>query len=138
MRGSTTFQVVTADLAMILFLTTLAALAVANKRQHEAAVREQLEIASSQSLFRAQPGGVAFPEWLAQQQRDPRQSLTIFVHYRPQGRAAAWERAEEMERQASAAKRPVRLIVEPSDSDEVYASLAYDSPAAAAGSAGLH
>ncbi len=137
------WQLILADLALILFLLTLSALpaaeaergrkladsAASDKDARGAAVAE---IAASQALFRRVAGGPSLPEWLANQPNDPRATLTVFVRHRPGGERSAWETARTLAQEADASGVPVRVIITAGQADEVYASLAYDSVIAAA------
>lgn len=131
------WQLILADLALILFLLSLSALpaAEAESGRHLAAraVQEQKtretaepEVAAAQALFRPVAGGPSLGDWLRAQAPDPRATVTVFAIHTPGAEAAAWARAETLARQARAAGTQVRTIIAAGRADEVYASLAYD------------
>ncbi len=137
-RGGHSWQMILADLALILFLLTLSALpaaeAEAGRGLAARAVREKIEreasepeIASAQALYRAVPGGPPLSEWLAAQAPDPRATLTIFATHTPGGEAAAWSRAGALAAEGRAAGARVRTIIAVGSEADVYASLAYDA-----------
>jgi len=134
------WQLILADLALILFLLTLSALpaaeaeagrqlaarAVQEKSARDSA-RPQAEIAAAQALFRPVTGGPSLGAWLAAQSPDPRATLTIFAVHAPGGEAAAWSRAGTLAAEARAAGARVRTIITAGTEAEIYASLAYDA-----------
>jgi hypothetical protein len=138
------WQLILADLALILFLLTLSALPAAEAetrhrladraaRGEEArAVPASTEIAAAQALFRPVTGGPTLAEWLASQPRDPRATLTVFARYRPGGEAAAWEAARALAAGAAGSGVPVRTIITSGSEADLYASLAYDEITATA------
>jgi hypothetical protein len=140
-RGGHGWQLILADLALILFLLTLSALpaAEAETGQHVAAraAREETdreephpEIAPAQALFRPVPGGPELGAWLAGQTPDPRTTLTIFATHAPGGEAEAWARAETLAAEARGAGARVRTIIMAGKEPDLYASLAYDAQVA--------
>lgn len=145
MRHSTGWQVILADLALILFLLTAAALSEGEAGRNAgggprrgpeggnmtgAAPLQDAQglIAPAQALYRAGPGLPGFAEWLAEQPRDPRAALTIVAQHRPGRAAPAWTNARAMATSASAAGVRARIIIREGEADEIYASLAYDQP----------
>ncbi len=132
------WQLILADLALILFLLTLSALPAAEAesgrkladhgaRGEEArAVPARTEIAAAQALYRPVADGPSLSEWLASQTRDPRTTLTVFARYRPGGEAAAWEAARDLAAGAAGSGVPVRTIITTGPETDLYASLAYD------------
>lgn len=145
-KGGHGWQLILADLALILFLLTLSALPAAEaetgRRLAARAVQEkstreeaQPEIASAQSLFRPVPGGPGLGAWLAAQGPDPRATLTIFATHSQGGEAAAWARAERLAAEARAQGARVRIIITAGKQADLYASLAYDQQMALAGGA---
>jgi hypothetical protein len=132
------WQLILADLALILFLMTLSALPAAEAesgrrladreaRETDARGPARPEVAASQALFRPVAGGPSLGAWLAAQAPDARATLTIFAVHRKGGEAAAWTRAEALAAEARAAGARVRTIIAAGPADEIYASLAYDS-----------
>jgi len=138
-RGGHGWQLILADLALILFLMTLSALPAAEAesgqrladreaRESDARGVPRPEVAPAQALYRAVPGGPGLGAWLAAQQPDPRATLTIFATYRAGGEAAAWGRTEALAAEARASGARVRTIISVGAAEEIYASLAYDAP----------
>ncbi len=139
-RSTGGWQLILADLALILFLVTLSALPAAEARSGrklaDSAASEKdtrgrtgtrSEIAASQALFRAVSGGPSLPEWLASQPRDSRMTLTVFARYRPGGAAAAWVAAQSLADAAAGSGVAVRTIIIAGSDQDIYASLAYDA-----------
>lgn len=131
------WQLILADLALILFLMTLSALPAAEAESgHRLAAIEarekdlrglpRPEIAAAQALYRAVPGGPGIGAWLAAQPRDERTTLTIFAIHTKGGEARAWAGAEALAAEARASGARVRTIITAGDAEELYASLAYD------------
>jgi len=140
-RGGHAWQLILADLALILFLLTLSALPAAEAetarglasravQEKTARAAVEAEVAAAQALFRPVPGGPALGDWLAAQAPDPRATLTIFAVHAPGGEAAAWARAEALASEARARGTRVRTIISAGSSADIYASLAYDTPIA--------
>lgn len=137
-RGGHGWQLILADLALVLFLLALSALPaaeaesgkrLADREAREADVQGFLrpEVAPAQALYRAVPGGPGLAAWLAAQQPDPRTTLTIFATHRAAGEAAAWSRAEALATEARANGARVRTIIAVGETEDIYASLAYDA-----------
>ena len=142
-RGGHGWQLIFADLALILFLLTLSALpaaeATSGKRLADTDAREnealgvlKPEFAPAQALFRPVPGGPSLAAWLAAQAPDPRATLTIFAAHAPGDEAAAWRRAEALAAEARQAGTRVRTVITAGAGDDLYASLGYDERVAEA------
>lgn len=147
--GGHGWQLILADLALILFLLMLTALPAAEAEAgRKAAVRavrgEQAraasvtsEIAAAQALYRPVAGGPTLSEWLAAQPHDPRVTLTIFARYESgnddglERAAAAWEAARGLAASAAGSGVAVRTIITAGGEADLYASLAYDQVQAA-------
>jgi hypothetical protein len=138
-RGGHGWQLILADLALILFLLTLSALPAAEaesgRRLADSEARDKdargpnlPEIAAAQALFRPVEGGPSLSAWLAAQGSDPRATLTIFVTHGEGREAAAWQRAQALAAEARAAGTRVRTIIVAGQAEDLYASLAYDTP----------
>jgi hypothetical protein len=128
-QGGNGWQLLLADLALILFLLTLTAL----PDEDAAVAPPELAaappaIAASQALYRPVERGPSLREWLTSQPLDPRATLTIFVRYRGEEEAQAWRRAQQLAREAAASGARIRTIVAPGEISETYASLAFDDP----------
>jgi hypothetical protein len=137
-RSGHGWQLILADLALILFLLTLSALpnaeaetgrqrAVQENAAREEDTRPRPEIAAAQTLFRPVAGGPSLGAWLTAQSPDPRATLTIFAVHATGGEADAWARAEALSAEARGAGARVRTIIAAGGEAEIYASLAYDS-----------
>ncbi len=138
-RSGHGWQLILADLALILFLLALSALPaaeaeggrrLADREARDKEVREpQLpEIAAAQALYRPVADGPSLGAWLAGQGSDPRATLTIVATHAEGGEAAAWQRTQALAAQARAAGTRVRTIIVAGQAEDVYASLAYDTP----------
>jgi hypothetical protein len=133
------WQLILADLALILFLLTLSALPAAeaesrarladsDARADETRRPRMAEVAAAQALYRPVTGGPGIGAWLAVQPRDPRATLTIFARHRRGEEGAAWNTAAMLAREARKAGVAVRIIVTEGTDSDLYASLAYDAP----------
>lgn len=137
--STSSWQLILADLALILFLLTLSALPAAEAetgrkladraaRGEEArAVPATAEIAAAQALFRPVSGGPSLTQWLASQPRDPRTTLTVFARHRVGEETAAWQAARRLAAEAEGRDVPVRIIIGAGQASDLYASLAYDA-----------
>ncbi|MEL6485912.1 MAG: hypothetical protein AAFQ13_02035 [Pseudomonadota bacterium] len=134
-RKPASWQLLLADLALILFLVTAAALTRSEDAARADASVVQAdpaegpgEVAPAQALFRAGVGPVSLAQWLEQQPRDPRAALTIVAQYPPKDQSRAWSEAREMAATAAALGVRSRVIIRSGARYEVYASLAFDQP----------
>jgi hypothetical protein len=127
-RAVPSWQVVLSDLALILFLTTLAALQNADPTPGAPV----LETARAHELaaYREGAGGLSLKQWLAQQPGDPRAQLTVLARFAPGDYGAVSRRAQSLAEQAAQAGKPPRVVVEPAASSDVMVTLAYDVPEA--------
>jgi hypothetical protein len=138
MRAGSGWQYVLADLSLILFMVTAAALAQAQDSRgpgRAAPARTPGQPLSPQAeplaVYRAGPDAPPLALWLRQQSADPRQQLTIVARYRPGEQARALRAAETLARDAGKAGLTARLVVEPGTGDTT-AALAFDTPGATA------
>jgi len=125
-RAGTGWQYLLADLSLILFLVTAAALSQAPSGSGTAPVSPQGE---PLAFYRVEAGAPPLGRWLQDQSPDARQQLTIVAQYAPGRQAEALSRAETLAREAGAAGADARIVIEPG-AGGVTASLAYDVPAA--------
>jgi hypothetical protein len=125
---SSGWQATMIDLSLILFLLTSAALSQAGPGQKGAAAPVDADGDNASALYNAGPDAPDFPEWLAEQQPDPRQRLTIHALYRPGEEKAAFAIAMQLLAQAGPAAANARVVAEPSARPRVYAELGYDLP----------
>jgi hypothetical protein len=128
------WQTTLADLALILFMVTAAAMA----EQPDAA--DPVEAGSPVpprgeplAIYRAAPGAPPLADWLAEQPRDARQNLTIIAHYVAGGNAEAAAAAVALASEAGAAGHSARIVVEPAQASELIAVLDFDGRASGTG-----
>lgn len=132
-RAGSGWQTVLADLCLILFMVTAAALSA---QQGRAGVKpagdppRASQQAEPLALYRAGKDAPPLDEWLADQAPDPRQQLTLVTQYRPGAEREALALAGRMLAEAGPAAKGARLVVEPGEGGAV-ATLAYDDPALA-------
>jgi len=133
------WQLILADLALILFLVTLTALA--GEEANHGSDRPEDEaptdpyISQAQALYRPDPLGPSLAQWLSEQSPDPRATLTIFAQYAPdeqgaeQGseREGVWAIAQALSDDAQGRGFGVRVVITEGKASDVYASLAYDT-----------
>ncbi len=155
-RAGASWQTSLADLSLILFMVTAAAVspgalpapgghAVGGKggagaRQAlaapvAAAAVPSVAVAEPLSVYIALPDAPPLVQWLAQQEPDPRQQLTITARYdaaKARAREAALGEVVRLAREAAAAGIAARIVVEPAGRGEpasqVRAVLAFDAP----------
>ncbi|MEP1422166.1 MAG: hypothetical protein ABJK59_10395 [Erythrobacter sp.] len=138
-KGSTNngWQLVLADLSLILFLVTLTALVntsdEANAWHARTSVVAPLHVAPSyvapsQALFRPTARGPNLAQWLAEQPADPRATLTIIAQYSSTDKDLVWADAHRMASSIAPSDVPVRVVITKGEQSDLYASLAYDEP----------
>lgn len=128
-RVGTGWQYALADLSLILFMVTGAALAQAQAVSSSESAQPSLQ-GEALALWRSVPDAPPLGEWLAAQSPDARQQLTIVSRYGVGGQAGALERARALAASAGDAGAEARIIIEPGEGGAA-ATLAYDVPAAA-------
>lgn len=141
-RTAVSWQTSLADLSLILFMITAAAVThrVPKPAAEKPVVRREIgpsDRGEALAVYIASPGAPPLARWLSQQPRDPRQQLTITVAYAPGEEAQALEIASRMLREAGTDSVHVggaRIVVEPG-SGLPRAELAFDAPAGAASGA---
>ncbi|TRD11083.1 hypothetical protein FGU71_03925 [Erythrobacter insulae] len=121
-----TWQIVLADLALILFLVSLSSLASSSDLTSGRKAPTDIEFAPSQALFRPDAGGPDITEWLRGQRPDARATLTIHARYTAARGGDLWAEARALAAQATAANVPVRIVMTAGDTPDLYASLGYD------------
>ncbi len=124
-RAGSGWQTLLADLAIILFMVTAAALSQAKDGSQPALPRTSPR-SEPLAIWHSATGAPKLADWLAAQAPDPRQQLTIVAHYRPGGQHDALARAGTLLASAGAAGLNARLVIEPG-ADGIVATLAYDS-----------
>lgn len=134
-RDTAGWQLILADLALILFLVTVSALASSAEEESDSETRtssapdrEPTSVAPSQALYRPGPDAPSITEWLDRQSPDPRATLSVVALHQPGGERGAWDAAQELAQQARVAQVRVRIVVQPAAQTDLYASLAFDAP----------
>lgn len=118
------WQTTIADLALILFMVTAAAMA---ERPDRAAAEASLPLeAEPLAVYSTGPGAPPLAVWLAAQPRDPRQHLTIIARHRPSDAANAAGTALSLAEQARSAGYEARILIEPAPATGTTAMLSYD------------
>lgn len=141
------WQTLLADLAMILFMITAAALANAPDGPMAPLVPGAAKVAppvqarppapppppapslrgEPVGVWRDGPGAPRLAEWLAQQARDPRLRVSILVRHLPGQERAALVRAQALVAAAGARGSGARIVIEPGRADDASVVLAYDA-----------
>lgn len=128
--GKANWQMIIADLALILFMVTAASLDRGQggeegqpSEERDATLPIEGEILA---LYRAHPSAPALDQWLADQAPDERQSLTIVARYEPGGREGAMQGAEELASAAGVQGLQARIVLEPGDYTDLFAVLSFD------------
>lgn len=126
-RAGTGWQTLMADLSIILFMVTAAALTQAGPGKAQAG---QTNVGPSQrgepiAVYRTGEGAPPLGEWLDSQPRDERQMLTVVSTYTPGKQAEALTRATALAQDADKRHVLTRVVVEPGAGDAT-ATLAYD------------
>lgn len=153
-RTAVSWQTSLADLSLILFMITAAAVThrPPPKRQPERPAERPVvarphagpsDRGAAMAVYIAAPDAPPLARWLSQQPRDPRQQLTITVAYTPGAEAQALETAARMLREAKAGVPELRqnaggdaagdvggarIVIEPGGGPP-RAELAFDAPA---------
>ena len=128
-RFGQSWQIMLADLSLILFIATAAALDAPEPERPIAAPTAMLasgivEETEPVAVFRADSGS-DFAAWLAGHGADPRERLTIQSRYVPGNRDSAFAAAEAYRLIAENAGYDSRLVIEPGASDETFAMFAF-------------
>jgi hypothetical protein len=122
-RGS--WQTIIADLALILFMVTAAAM---GSKESETAGNPLPARGEPLAVYRPHQGTPPFGDWLAAQAADERQQLTIIGRY--QGGDVRFAADAALALASDAAEHGVRsrVLLEPADSSDLLAVLAFDNP----------
>lgn len=122
------WQTTLADLALILFMVTAAAMADRPDRAEHAppAAVNIPQSGEPLAIYRPAPDAPPLRDWLAGQARDERQHLTIISRY-PRGMADdAAAGALALATDATAAGHSPRIVVEPGQAADLVAVLDFD------------
>jgi hypothetical protein len=132
-RTGSGWQYILADLSLILFMVTAAALAAGEDAPARPAAKPAESPLSARgeplALYRAAPGAPPLGVWLRDQSADARQQLTIVAQYGPGDQEAVLDQAASLARQAGEAGLKARIVIEPGQGGTT-AALAFDSPMA--------
>lgn len=121
----TNWQLMLADLSIVLFLTTFSALTQSHG-QKPPAKPGITAVAEPVALWRAGSGPPSLGEWLKGQALDARMRVNVHGGYRAGRRDAVLAEATSLAADPALAGRPVRLIIEPADADAVTVTLSFD------------
>jgi hypothetical protein len=120
MRGS--WQMGTASLVLILFIV-----AAADARQAARRGEDRVPaLAEPLAVFRPGEGAPPLRQWLVNEAPDDRLHLTIVAHYQGGEPAGAAREALALADQARAQGLRARIVLEPSDAGDIFATLAFD------------
>jgi hypothetical protein len=124
--GGAAWQLILADLALILFMLAAAALSGDAEEAAEPAPARASADVPAQALYRPGPAGRSIARWLEQQQPDPRMSLTIVATHRAGATKEALDEADRLAQAARGAGVSARIILREGTAPDLYASLGYD------------
>jgi hypothetical protein len=128
-RAGTGWQTLMADLSIILFMVTAAALSQAGPGPAAAAPPQTPAAPSPRgepiAVYRSGTDAPPLGAWLDDQPRDSRQMLTVLSTYTPGQQSEAMTRAANYAAHAAQRRIQVRVVVEPGTGDAT-ATLAYD------------
>lgn len=119
LRSPLGWQVILADLSLILFIST--ATALGNQPANT------LPSTHSQTVFSARLEGGNLADWLASYAPDARERLRIVIFYRPGGLDAALSRAASAVRITAAAGRAASVTLEEGAAEGMTAIYAFDT-----------
>lgn len=133
----TGWQTTLADLALILFMVTAAAMAAKpppekagpEKVGAEKAVETASPLPASGeplAIYRVARGAPPLADWLRDQPRDTRQNLTIIARYSAGARDQSTAAANALAAEAGDFGRSARIVVEPAQVSELIAVLDFD------------
>lgn len=124
MRNINSWQLILADLALILFLVTTAGLV--DETDDQAAPPAPVADVPAQALYRPRADAPAIKDWVTQQNPDPRMTLTLVATHRAGHADQAWNEASTLAQQARGAGVAVRVVMREGTAPDLYASLGYD------------
>lgn len=119
------WQIVLADLSLILFLTTLAGMTQLQKQDQYAATSQPIET-TPQAIYRANPQDVPLSDWIALQGLDQRAQLTIHARHVSGQRDAAATPAFALAQEAERAGIEARVIFSPDREPDLWVVVAFD------------
>ena len=119
------WQTTLADLALILFIVSVAGL---NAPATETSPPRPSEQGEASAIYRVSAESPPIGEWLAEQAPDERQHLTVIARYKPGEADLAARQALSLVDQAGPAVQAARIILEQGEGNETLALLAFDRP----------
>jgi hypothetical protein len=125
----TNWQIMLADLAIVLFLTSFSALAKDHPAAHAAHPRPAAvapAVAEPVALWRAGEGAPPLAAWLKDQGFDRRMRVNVVGSYDAGDRDRVLAEANDLTFEPALAGRAVRLILEPAVTSSVIVTLSYD------------
>ncbi|MEE4288750.1 MAG: hypothetical protein V2J14_05220 [Erythrobacter sp.] len=145
-RGSNGWQLILADLALLLFLVSASVLTTQERTEQEQSAQERtarreqegeaqapggegIALAVYRSGPDLPPGSPGLDQWLALQQPDPRATLTITATHAAGDETRAWREARSLAQSAQAQGVRVRVMIRAGKTTGIAASLTYDEPA---------
>lgn len=121
------WQTTLADLALILFMVTAAAMAERPETADPVEAGSPVPAHGEPlAIYRAAPGAPSLQDWLAGQPRDARQNLTILARYAAGAGADMAAAAVALANEAEAAGRSARIVLEPGTASDLVAVLDFD------------
>jgi hypothetical protein len=123
-RGN--WQTIIADLALILFMVTAAAMGSKTPEPIDNPLSAEGE---PLAIYRPHRQAPPLADWLAAQAADERQQLTIIGRYRAGEVQAAADATLALASGAAEGGVRSRIVLEPAESSDLLAVLAFDSPA---------
>jgi hypothetical protein len=125
----TNWQLMLADLAIVLFLTSFSALAKDHPVAHAARPRPAAPapaVAEPVALWRAGKGAPPLAAWLKDQGFDRRMRVNVVGSYGAGDRDRVLAEANDLTFEPALAGRAVRLILEPAPASSIIVTLSYD------------
>lgn len=116
------WQVVLADLSLILFIATATAVA----GQPAVAIGSQNTVPPAQKVFSSLATGDDIGDWLGNYARDPRERLRVTIQYRRDQFAAALARAEAVKTSASRVGHQPLITLEEHEDNQTTAIFAFE------------
>ena len=119
-REGISWQLILADLALILFLVAVSAI-----EDDTGTMPSDVDV-PAQAIFRPRPDGPDIALWLKQQTPDPRMTLTIVATHDRGGDGEAWQGANALASSARRSGIAVRIVTREGSGADLYARLGYD------------
>lgn len=134
-QPGTNWQLMLADLSIVLFLTTFSAMAQGSAKPAKPAPAAHAKVeapappavAEPVALWRSGGGAPPLGEWLKGQPIDGRMKINVHGAYSAGHREAVLSEATQVTADPALAAKPVRLILEPAETDSVTVSLSFDN-----------